>query len=438
MADTTPPGDGVAGERKGQRMPKGKPHLHDNTGVDVVEENGTKPPQDQPTNSKRKNTQADTTTARAKSDDKTNKKAVKPTRTEPQSASADPSTIDKKKDDEELTLQPPADKGEQPTESSGNREAKAKTKMNDLAEPNDLAKQAEKDQPKESGASADGDKKSAPKENVAANGVKDHKQETAVGGASNPAGNSDKAISSQTGTPSSSTAEHSGGTTAAPAEGKAPKDFPLGTVPAATTRPISVESPTAGAAGSQQQTKVWDVEYHQVAQGDTFASISKKFYNSAKYEQALLKYNRDYQPDSGLEQNPPILTPGKKLAVPELQALESQYSDSIPNYKPVPSPATTPGGSESEIRSSTDKTSIATSAVVKVSTQKNSAPAPSYKVIKDNETYYSIARDILSKSTRWSELYHLNGERYEPQRPLPVGTVVLLPSDPRVERTEKQ
>jgi hypothetical protein len=213
------------------------------------------------------------------------------------------------------------------------------------------------------------------------------------------------------------------------------KDFPLGSRPAVATPAIAL--PSASAGSSTAQVRDWDVITYHAAQGDTFATISKSQYKDEKYEQALLKYNRD---NGGFDQSSAVLTPGKPVLIPDLSALESLYSDIIPGYKPV-TPAATPAtgttGTEPRLQSSTDKTPMATTPVVQVSTKKNTQAGPSYQVRQDGETYFTIAQKTLAKTERWSEIYHLNGDQYDPKNPVPRGTLLRLPADARVERTDK-
>jgi nucleoid-associated protein YgaU len=205
------------------------------------------------------------------------------------------------------------------------------------------------------------------------------------------------------------------------------------------TPAVSLTPPVAGTTTARGQVKDWDVITYQAAQGDTFATISKDKYKDAKYEQALLKYNRDY--GAGFDQNPPVLTPGKSVLIPDLSALESLYSDAIHPYTPVDQvPSATSSGTEPRVQSSTDKAPMATTPVVQVSTttKKGSPATLSYQVRQDGETYFSIAKKTLAKpEQRWHEIFHLNGDQYDPQSPLPRGTLVRLPPDAHVERTDK-
>jgi hypothetical protein len=217
-----------------------------------------------------------------------------------------------------------------------------------------------------------------------------------------------------------------------------PKDFPLGKDPMVSAPAISVTPPAGGETGTKPQAKDWSVEIYKAGQGDTFATISKKYFKDEKYEQALLKYNREYQSQDGFEKNPPDLPPGTQVQIPELAALESLYPEAIPGYKKAetgPAPTGTAGPDDGKLRSATATTDMAVTPVVQVSTKKNSQPSRSYEVQKEGETYYAIAKKTLANPARWNEIYHLNGERFEASRPLPVGTLLRLPADAHVERT---
>src|SRR5262249_37199112 len=70
-----------------------------------------------------------------------------------------------------------------------------------------------------------------------------------------------------------------------------------------------------------------------------FAAVSKQFYYSDKYAQALLEYNRDHPLGKDAAKQPSRLQAGMKVVVPSLEALEAEYPQLIQSAQACPNPA---------------------------------------------------------------------------------------------------
>jgi hypothetical protein len=158
----------------------------------------------------------------------------------------------------------------------------------------------------------------------------------------------------------------------------------------------------------------YDEETYLCMQGDSFEEISLKFYQNKKYAQALSSFNRNHpRAAAALAQNPPILRDGLALFIPPARILEKQYGRTNAELKPA--------------------TSVAAAGMEK--TVGVPAPAirnPVYRVVGANEMVSTIARETLGDMNRWNEIYQLNKQNFDPSRPIPAGTVLVLPADAQV------
>jgi hypothetical protein len=381
------------------------------------------------------------------SEDKTAKKRKKGESAEPKASAVIDDIIGRDKKEKETELKEPATIGspeKKEVESAAATRSKTADKTEAVKRPAGMGK-TERTIPKKESVTGDGCMKPSAEAHAveptgAARGVTTTGAESAVLAPARPSATLDKTIIGVK-EPGASSGQESAHVKPAAATGDSkqpPKDFPLGKDPMVIAPAISVPPPAGGGSDSKPQAKDWSVEIHKVAQGDTFATISKKYFKDEKYEQALLKYNREYQSQDGLEKNPPDLPPGTQVQVPDLTALESLYPEAIPGFKKgetAPAPTGAPGPDDGKLRSATATTDMATTPVVQVATKKDSQPTRAYEVRKEGETYYAIAKKTLANPARWNEIYHLNGERFEASRPLPVGTLLRLPADAHVERT---
>jgi hypothetical protein len=169
------------------------------------------------------------------------------------------------------------------------------------------------------------------------------------------------------------------------------------------------------------QVESYDEEtFYCKAPFTTFESISKKFYNSENYGQALLLFNRNHpRRAAALWKDPPVLQEDMPVYIPPLRILEKHYSFAIKDYNPLPPPAATspaapsPGNSTSAARG-----------------------GPQY-VVRKPEMIREIARVTLGNWERWTEIYTLTGRTFDPSQPVPVGTSLAMPADARIPAENK-
>jgi hypothetical protein len=190
---------------------------------------------------------------------------------------------------------------------------------------------------------------------------------------------------------------------------------PLGAPPSATSPPITIGASPSGAS----QIDKYDVEsYVTRAEDRSLADLSMKLYNSDKYGQALVLFNRDHpQASAGMRQDPPQMTSGQTIFVPPVWILEKKYSGAIgsPTAAPGPNrPPLTPGNP-------------AAATVPPANTQTAWAgTGKTYRVPDGGQHIIEIARNVLGNSQRWPAIYQANPS-INPQYPIPGGTILNLP-----------
>jgi hypothetical protein len=233
----------------------------------------------------------------------------------------------------------------------------------------------------------------------------------------------------------------------------------------------------------------YDEETYVCKQGDRFEDISMKFYQTEKYAQALLLFNRNHpRAIAAVRQDPPTLAAGQAVYIPPLRVLEKQYATAIPDHAALGSTATpiptnsdlknpaggTAGSGLTSSSASTGETAGSQKSIL--SDNRNSTfnggagpdvnaasggayalpqdirnsvpPAPlpgvpstkaavpgqekTYQVPKNGETFWEISRKTLGNPNRWSEIARLNPQ-IKPQYPVPGDTILKMPTDARLE-----
>ena len=171
-----------------------------------------------------------------------------------------------------------------------------------------------------------------------------------------------------------------------------------------------------------------------VEHNDTYWSISKKLYGTARYFQALAEHNRTIVPE------PERLRPGVKIAVPSEAELTAQYARYIPAGGRTDRGAPDGGGD----RKHEDSFSVASDSPVRRPSERaprggdddhsaagfhySRSGEPMYRVA-EGDTLSNIAQNHLGKSSRSDELYELNQDRLTDPNRLRIGTVIRLPAD---------
>jgi nucleoid-associated protein YgaU len=182
------------------------------------------------------------------------------------------------------------------------------------------------------------------------------------------------------------------------------------TVPAlgpAPSNPLAIEySKPIGStvarpiAADRAATTSFDVDLHEPKKDDTYASISKDFYNDAKYATALQEYNG----------RRPLQT-SVRVEVPPIHVLKKRYPQLVGAVVPVS------GKSSDGWAPATD-----TGPAFRPSGQRT------FTVPAGGLTMASIARDTLGSISRWRDIYDINPQ-LSPGDVLPAGTVVKIPTE---------
>ncbi len=128
------------------------------------------------------------------------------------------------------------------------------------------------------------------------------------------------------------------------------------------------------------------IRFHDVKQGETFATIAAKHYGSQKYAKLLLKANPRI-PDARR------LRVGVKLIIPPLDVLTGATS------KP----------SKKEIAAARKRTEERAKKEAPPEKESEKKPAtPKFYVVQKDDSLYAIAREVWGDGTRWKELLQLN------------------------------
>jgi len=192
---------------------------------------------------------------------------------------------------------------------------------------------------------------------------------------------------------------------------------------------------TAGWPRSSGSSTDWppSPRSYLVQAGDTYWTISEKWYGTGSYYQALAEYNRSRIPQ------PEQLRMGDFIILPDRAELQRLYphlcpvdaapqaGSGTPERVPGAGPAMTPGAGPAKPQPPGSAWSF--------SDRPETGPAsiPSAKIyrvyiVQDGDTIYEIARYLLGKPSRWVEIYELNketlGEDMEHLRP---GTRLIIP-----------
>jgi len=130
---------------------------------------------------------------------------------------------------------------------------------------------------------------------------------------------------------------------------------------------------------------------------DSLARICQEEYHDARYERALLMYNRSHpMAGEGIYSDPPALQAGQRVMLPPLNVLEKRFGQLIPGMpRPPAAPAAAP----------------APPAPAPTTWSSQAAGFRQYTVQGANETLYDIAKRNLGSGDRWSDIRALNPAR---------------------------
>ncbi len=213
---------------------------------------------------------------------------------------------------------------------------------------------------------------------------------------------------------------------APPTRPSQPSPVPAGEIPPVgangtrTSPPIAVPVPPSSSGRTTSnfvpQVESYDEETYRCKAGDTLENVSQRYFATDKYARALLLFNRNHpRPAAGLASDPPQLVDGQPLYIPPPHILDKYYAYAVPGQRispslVVPASATTVG----------------------VPNTGGAARAGQRYTVRQPEMVSAIARNTLGNLERWSEIYELNGRGFDPSRPIPAGTVLVMPADARL------
>jgi hypothetical protein len=197
---------------------------------------------------------------------------------------------------------------------------------------------------------------------------------------------------------------------------------PLGAAPTSVAPAIVVSSPTGSGppppALIAPRVESFDEEVHTCQPADNFAQISKQYYKTEAYANALMMYNRNHgQASPSVQKDPPELKAGDTIFIPPTAILEKRHPTLIPGLTPLPA-----GPAAGVTAHSSPVPSVVQPAGPKYAT---------YRVVNGNEGMFTIAQRALKDGMRWSEIARLN-PTFNPSRPVPPNTILYLPADARV------
>ena len=139
---------------------------------------------------------------------------------------------------------------------------------------------------------------------------------------------------------------------------------------------------------------------HVVDVGENFWTISRKYYKTGRFNQALNAYNSARIPDARK------MRPKMKVMIPSIETLQAKYPKLCPR---VPGTATSVGQGRPGFFVDRDGN-------------------PAYRA-GASDTLGSVAQQHLGRASRWIQIYKLNQDRVKNPDKLPIGTVLRLPAD---------
>ncbi|MDA1016348.1 MAG: LysM peptidoglycan-binding domain-containing protein [Planctomycetota bacterium] len=153
-----------------------------------------------------------------------------------------------------------------------------------------------------------------------------------------------------------------------------------------------------GAANADPRARA---RVHVVDVGENFWTISRKYYQTGRYNQALGAYNSTRIPDARK------MRPAMKVLIPPVATLHAKY----PKLCPSDLGNTVAGVSQERPGFFID-----------------SDGNPAYRA-GASDTLGAIAQQHLGRASRWIQIYKLNQSHVKNPDKLPIGTVLRLPAD---------
>ena len=178
------------------------------------------------------------------------------------------------------------------------------------------------------------------------------------------------------------------------------------------SEPIDAREPTAPASvqidlvapvdvnRTPKATETYVDGTYTVQKRDSFWTISRHAYGTARYYRALAAFNRDRIP------NPTRLQPGTLVSIPPPDVLEQQFPTLV--YLPARTVDSSRGASQAGFFIANGE--------------------PAYRV-RRGDMLSDIAQRHLGRASRWRQIYQMNRQIVRDPDDLKPGIVLLLPSD---------
>jgi hypothetical protein len=185
-------------------------------------------------------------------------------------------------------------------------------------------------------------------------------------------------------------------------------------------------------ASRDARVESYDEDKHVCGANETFRTISQTYYQSDRFADALLLFNRNHPlAADGMRQDPPRLQPGQAVYVPPASILEKYYAATITDPTPG-QPSLAPRPTSQDPVAAIRPTPAVPPAALTPKPAVAAVSEKTYRVGGNGEMMREVARRALGDGDRWTEIYQLN-LRYDPKEPVPAGTELRLPNDARLE-----
>src|SRR5262249_33388131 len=167
--------------------------------------------------------------------------------------------------------------------------------------------------------------------------------------------------------------------------------------------PAGTFDPNRGRPAPKEDADSYEEEWHRCKDGETFASISKTFYYTDRYEQALRLYNLDRQGTEILRQERPILRERQEVRIPPARILERKYASSIPGLNAGSRSATPTGMTNAGGGSPAPLATLGP-----IVADRTEGMAMEYEVTKPGMTLKDVSKEVLGNADQWSRIFQLN------------------------------
>jgi hypothetical protein len=191
----------------------------------------------------------------------------------------------------------------------------------------------------------------------------------------------------------------------------------MGTIPGGTgtrlefTKPELSPTSTPIVGAERQPTTSFDVDIYEPKASDTWESISREFYNDARYATGLRVYNKNKSlQGSGPVDVPPIHIVKQSMPQGNAPAGSGNTRGSV--------------GQPSKAAGSLPDWNAATTSITRTGNSKI------FTVPEGGMTMRAVAKFTLGNEQRWNDIYTLN-PHLRPDEQLRAGTEVKLPPDAR-------